>query len=59
MTSFTLRPALTGARREIADPRVGRLSWYETGITGAGLPPLLLLYLPAAAVAAAARWDVV
>ena len=54
MNITAMAPALTGTRREIDDPLVGRLSWYQAGRTkpGASTPPLVLVHSVNAAASA-------
>jgi pimeloyl-ACP methyl ester carboxylesterase len=52
MKSMAVRAALRGERREIADVRVGRLSWYQFGAERSAAPPLLLVHSVNAAASA-------
>lgn len=54
MKPMDLRPALSGERREIVDPGVGRLSWYQAGpaASGASGTPLVLVHSVNAAASA-------
>lgn len=54
MKPIDLPLALSGERREIVDPRVGRLSWYQAGpaASGASGTPLVLVHSVNAAASA-------
>ena len=51
-TLTCLAPALSGERRELVAPGVGRVSWYESGPSGGPATPLLLIHSVNAAASA-------